>query len=84
MKAERENRGVIFKNNKKEKDTHADYKGVLNIHGEEFWLNVWINTAKSGEKYMAVMATPKEAREERGKPALKVVGGSDPDDGIPF
>jgi len=81
MREQKENSGVLFKNNKKSQDTHADYQGSLNVRGEEFWLNAWINTSKAGEKYMAVSIRPKQ---DKAKPALKVVGGSDPDDGIPF
>jgi len=83
MRAEKENRGVLFKNKRKTQDTHADYNGVLNVRGEEFWLNVWVNTSQSGTKYMAVRINPKEEL----KGTLKVVGGtdtSDPNDEIPF
>jgi hypothetical protein len=85
VKVDRENHGVLFKNKNKEKDTHSDYDGVINVEGKEFWLNAWINTSKSGMKYMAVTVRPRLAKGE--KPALKVVGGTDtpdPDDEIPF
>ena len=82
MRADKENQGALFKNNKKEKDTHPDYKGVLNVGGEEFWLNAWINTSQAGQKYMAIRVNPKE--EQRNKPAVNGGSRPDPDDEIPF
>jgi hypothetical protein len=46
------NRGVLFRNNDKTDDKHADYRGNINVNGEEFWLNAWINESKNGMKYM--------------------------------
>ena len=84
MKADKENQGVLFRNDRKERDTQPDYKGAINIRGEEFWLNAWINEAKSGQKYMAIRVNPKT--EPREKPKLRVVGDttSNLDDEIPF
>jgi hypothetical protein len=85
VKADRENHGVLFKNRNKKSEKHSDYDGVLNVEGKEFWLNAWINTSKSGMKYMAVTVRPRFERQD--KPALRVVGGSetaDPNDEIPF
>jgi hypothetical protein len=35
------NRGQIWSNERKEKDTHPDFKGSLNVEGEEFWISAW-------------------------------------------
>lgn len=35
------NRFVLFVNNDKQKDTHADRTGTVNIDGKEYWLNGW-------------------------------------------
>jgi hypothetical protein len=32
------NRGALFRNNKREADTDADYKGTVNIEGTEYWI----------------------------------------------
>jgi len=53
------NRGVLFKNDKKEKDTEADYRGNINVGGQEYWLNAWIKTSKKGGKFMSLSVKPK-------------------------
>jgi len=35
------NRGSIWGNDKKEKDTHPDFKGSINVEGVEYWLSGW-------------------------------------------
>lgn len=83
---ERNNRGFLFRNDRKDEDHHSDYNGSVNIEGEQYWINAWINTAKDGKKYLALTFKPKESRARTGKP-LKVVGGTDaadPSDLIPF
>ena len=54
------NKGALFKNHKKESDRHPDYKGSLNVNGQEFWISSWLNTSKKGEKYMSLSVTPKD------------------------
>ena len=35
------NRGQIWPNEQKENHTHPDFKGSLNVKGEEFWISAW-------------------------------------------
>lgn len=35
------NRGAIWKNEKREKDTHPDFTGSLNVNGVEYWVSAW-------------------------------------------
>jgi hypothetical protein len=74
------NRGVLFKNDRKQSDKQADYKGSINVNGEEFWLDAWINESKSGAKYMSLSIKPKKKVEAEKKPAA----GIHYDDEIPF
>lgn len=59
------NRGVLFKNEDKQSDKHADYRGNINIDGKEFWLDAWIKTSKAGKKFMSLSVKPKMAREHQ-------------------
>tara|TARA_X000000950_G_scaffold230291_1_gene278436 strand:- start:2131 stop:2358 length:228 start_codon:yes stop_codon:yes gene_type:complete len=50
----KENKGSIFKNDKKEKDTHPDYTGQANVDGTVYNVSAWINESKSGKKYFGL------------------------------
>lgn len=63
-------RGVLFKNDRKEKDTHPDYKGQCEVGGAEFWLSAWIKEGNKG-KFMSLSFQPKE--EARNPPAREPV-----------
>ena len=57
------NRGALFKNEDKETDTHPDYRGNVNVKGQDFYLDAWIKTSKAGKKYMSLSVKPKQAKE---------------------
>jgi hypothetical protein len=88
----KENKGNLFKNKKKEKDTHADYKGTCNIAGTMYWMNAWINRDKNGDPYMGMTFNPVEEKYKQGQQQqqkVRVVGGKDvdkpdPSDDVPF
>ena len=69
------NRGVLFKNNKKELPNHADYTGNVNVDGHEYWLNAWIKDSKAGTKFMSLSVRPKQPIADDPPPI---------DDEIPF
>ena len=74
------NKGTLGKNKRKEKDTHPEYAGSINIDGVEFWLSGWIKTNKdTSEKFFSLSAKRKEPRAEV---PLKIVSADDDD--IPF
>ena len=56
------NRGALFKNERKEIETHADYNGTINVGGQEYWLNSWLKESKNGKKYMSLSVKPKDAQ----------------------
>lgn len=63
---QKDNEGVLFKNDKKETDSHPDYKGSAMIDGTEYWFSGWINTSKAGAKYMKTSYSPKEQVHNNG------------------
>ena len=55
------NRWTLNKNDRKEKDTHPDYKGSLNLDGVDYWIDGWIKESANG-KFISGSLKPKEAR----------------------
>jgi len=43
------NRGVLFTNDRKERDSHPDLKGRINISGTDYWLSGWWKQGQRGE-----------------------------------
>jgi hypothetical protein len=60
-------RGVLFKNDRKEHDNHPDYKGSLNVNGVEFWLSAWIKEGARG-KFMSLSIKPKDQQRQAEPP----------------
>ncbi len=53
------NRGVLFKNDRKEKESHPDYKGSINVDGVDYWLSAWLKEGQKG-KFFSMSIQPKE------------------------
>lgn len=60
MSYDNTNKGAIFKNEKRAKDTDPTMNGSINIEGVEYWVNAWTNTSKAGAKYLSLSVRPKE------------------------
>jgi len=61
----KENNGSMFPNDRKEKETHADLTGSINVGGQEYWLNGW---QKDGGR-ISVSVKPKQ--QYQGKPGVR-------------
>lgn len=48
MEYDRTNTGIMSKNDRKEKDSHPDVKGSVNIEGVEYWLSGWKKERNDG------------------------------------
>ena len=86
--ADNKNSGVLFKNDKKATEQHPDYTGNITIEGKEYYLSAWVNeSARTGQKYFAIKATPKAATvpattvPAQPRPGVVV---ADPIDDLPF
>jgi hypothetical protein len=55
------NRGRLFKNDRKQQESHSDYNGTINVDGKEYFLDAWVREGKNG-KYFSMKVKPKEAR----------------------
>ena len=86
------NRGVLFKNDRKEKDTQPNMKGSINVEGVEYWVSAWTKDGQNG-KFISLSLTPKEQTQTAEQVAQKAVPPQrqqaapvvqDLDDDIPF
>lgn len=81
------NQGAIWKNKKKEKQTHPDFTGQINVNGVEYWLNGWLRGADAKQDAPAMKFTvrPKTGTMPVAKTDGKNVSSrQEMDDEIPF
>tara|TARA_B110000503_G_scaffold2931_1_gene3949 strand:+ start:1484 stop:1747 length:264 start_codon:yes stop_codon:yes gene_type:complete len=83
---QRDNSGSLFKNDKKEKDNHPDYKGSCMVGGVEMWMSSWLKTGANGTKFMSFSFQPKEqqAQQPAARQAAKPAPAPEFDDDMPF
>lgn len=54
----KENSGAIFKNDRKEKETHPDYTGTINVAGKDWQISLWVKEGKKGKYFSASIKEP--------------------------
>ena len=81
---QRELSGSLFKNNKKGKETHADYQGTTLIDGTEYYISAWTKEGPK-EKWMSLAFKRKDSvSKPPEKPAVTSNNITDIEDDIPF
>lgn len=83
MEYDNTNRGALFRNNRKEQDSHPDHTGSINIDGKEYYLNAWIKTSQNGNKFFSLSVKPKDAKQSQLESPAQALP-SEHGDGIPF
>ena len=86
MSYDNTNSGMLARNDRKEKDTHPDFKGSINVDGKEYWLSAWTREGKlggkmEGRKYFSLSVSPKE--QAAPAPQKKATTFDQLDDDIP-
>ena len=78
--------GSLFRNDRREKDTHPHAQGTALIDGEEYYISAWTNTKDDGSRWQSLKFKRKEEkREDRGRrDERRTHPPDDYDDDIPF
>lgn len=68
------NSGLLSRNQRKEKDTHPDYTGSINIDGKDYWLSAWVKEGREGtkfegQKYFSLSVRAKDEERAQSRPA---------------
>ena len=66
-----ENRGSLFKNDKKTEEKHPDMSGSINIDGTEYWISGWKKQSKAGTGFISLSVRPKEQTRQSSQPTSK-------------
>jgi uncharacterized protein (DUF736 family) len=77
-----DNRGVLFRNESKNKESQPDYTGKAQIDGQTKRLAAWIRESKDGSKTFLSIAF--EDLEEQTAPTYSTKRAPRGDDGAPF
>ena len=84
MEFDKTNTGTLSKNAKKEKDTHSDYKGSINVNGIDHWFDAWIREGQHGKFLSCKIGKEKEARNFKAAGSDEMPKATIEDDDIPF
>ena len=60
---DKDNSGVLFRNEKKQTDKQPDYTGTVTVMSEKWRLAGWIKKSKAGQTYLSLAVSPLVAPE---------------------
>jgi uncharacterized protein (DUF736 family) len=63
MEYDNNNRGALFKNERRDDEKFPHYKGSLNVEGVDFWISAWLKESKDGAKFMSLSIKSKDQKE---------------------
>ena len=85
MSYDNTNRGQIWQNDRKEKDTHPDFKGSINVDGVEFWVSAWKRKPDANPKAPSLsFSIQKKDEPTQEQPQAASGAAGDGFDEIPF
>lgn len=75
--------GSLFKNNKREKDTHPNATGTAMIDGVEYWVSAWTKYDKNENPWQSLAFKRKEEKQDK-PPSGNAGKGRDYSEDVPF
>lgn len=76
---QKDGQGSLWKNDRKEKDTHPDLTGQIMVEGKMYWISGWAKVHESRGKWLSLSVKPKD--QPTAQPSAKPADG---DDSLPF
>jgi hypothetical protein len=85
----KDNTGSLFRNERREKDTHPTHQGQAKIDGLEYWVSAWVKEGAKGKFFSMAFKLKDGQRNVRepgsdDEPHPKQAPTEDFDDEIPF
>ena len=85
MAEQKDNSGVLFKNEKKTSDKAPDYSGSVVVDGKEKKIAAWVNKGKDGGKsYFSLKFEEPQQKSGSGGFTSKSKSSASDDDDLPF
>lgn len=81
---QRDNSGSLFKNAKREKDTHPNARGSAKIGGVDYWVDAWTKKDKNGNPWQSLSFKPKQETRQQPTARQDKPAARDDDGEIPF
>lgn len=64
------NRGALFKNNKRTNDKQPEYNGSVEVNNVQYYISAWVKESKNGQKFFSLSFTPKDQQQTSVTPSV--------------